>query len=101
MARSDKYNKNLRKVQDILDDNHERKIQVGQYSPTEETRKVGDKWTDSEGYEWEQKEGYKMKLSSLPAKGIFDKVCKDCEKACTKKRDIDTYSRMKLILNHY
>ena len=31
-----KYSKNLQKVQDMLDDKHERKIQSG-YLPTEET----------------------------------------------------------------
>ena len=47
--------KNIQKVQDMLDGNYKNKIHVG-YSKTEETRKVGDKWTDSEGYEWEQKD---------------------------------------------
>ena len=29
------------------------------------TRKVGDKWTDSDGYEWEQRAGYKLKKASV------------------------------------
>ena len=53
--------KNLQKVQDMLDGNYKTKIQVGQYAPTEETRKVGDKWVDSDGNHWEQKEGYRTK----------------------------------------
>ena len=60
----------------------------------EETRKVGDKWTDSEGVEWEQKEGYISKISRLPGVGIFDKQCKDCEKNCVKSYDKETHIRM-------
>ena len=78
--------KNLQKVQDMLDGNFKTKIQVGQYAPTEETRKVGDKWTDSEGYEWEQKEGFKVKSAgSMPAVGMFNHQCKDCGKNCSPK----------------
>ena len=78
--------KNLRKVQDMLDGNYKTKIQVGQYAPTEEVRKVGDKWTDSEGYEWEQKEGFKVKSAgSMPAVGMFNHQCKDCGKNCSPK----------------
>ena len=76
--------KNLQKVQDMLDGNHKNKIQVG-YSKTEETRQVGDKWTDSDGVEWEQKEGYKYKIPSLPAVGLFNHQCKDCGKNCSPK----------------
>jgi len=64
--------KNLRKVQDMLDGNYKSKIQSG-YSTVEEHHKVGDKWTDSEGYEWEQKEGFKVKSGgSMPARGMFN-----------------------------
>ena len=78
--------KNLQKVQDMLDGNFKTKIQVGQYAPTEETRKVGDKWSDSEGYEWEQKEGFKVKSAgSMPAVGMFNHQCKDCGKNCSPK----------------
>ena len=77
--------KNLRKVQDMLDGNYKNKIQVG-YSKTEETRKVGDKWTDSDGYEWEQKDGYRLKKGgSMPARGMFNHQCKDCGKNCSPK----------------
>jgi hypothetical protein len=94
MAQSKKLQKNLSKVQDMLDGKGTGKIVVGQYNPTEETRKVGDKWTDSDGYEWEQREGFKVKNSTMPAVGMFSKVCKDCEKPCTSKIDKDTYNRM-------
>ena len=80
-----KESKNLQKVQDMLDGNYASKIQVGQYAPTDEVRKVGDKWTDSEGYEWEQKEGFRVKLSNTPAVGMFNHQCKDCGKNCSPK----------------
>ena len=88
--------KNLQKVQDMLDGNYKTKIQVGQYAPTEETRKVGDKWTDSEGYEWEQKDGFQVKSAgSMPAVGMFNHQCKDCGKNCSPKMakpwDRDTF----------
>ena len=77
--------KNLQKVQDMLDGKGTGKIQVGQYSPTEEVRKVGDKWTDSDGNEWEQKEGYKFKIPKMPSVGMFSHQCKDCKKNCSPK----------------
>ncbi len=87
--------KNLQKVQDMLDGKGTGKIQVGQYAPTDEVRKVGDKWTDSDGYEWEQKEGFRVKLSNTPAVGMFNHQCKDCQKNCSPKMakpwDRDTF----------
>ena len=77
--------KNLQKVQDMLDGNYKSKIQVGQYAPTEEVRKVGDKWEDSDGNEWEQKEGYKLKIPKMPSVGMFSKQCKDCGTNCSPK----------------
>ena len=79
-----KESKNLAKVQDMLDGNYKSKIQSG-YSPVQEHRKVGDKWTDSEGYKWIQHEGYKEKLRVMPNVGTFSKQCKDCKKNCSKK----------------
>ena len=77
--------KNLQKVQDMLDGNYKSKIQSG-YSTVEEHRKVGDKWTDSEGYEWEQKDGFQVKSAgSMPAVGMFNHQCKDCGKNCSPK----------------
>ena len=87
--------KNLQKVQDMLDGNYASKIQVGQYTPNDEVRKVGDKWIDSEGYEWEQKEGFRVKNSNTPNIGMFNHQCKDCEKNCSPKMakpwDRDTF----------
>ena len=79
-----KISKNLAKVQSMLDGTYGGKIQSG-YSPIEEVRNVGDKWTDSEGYEWEQKEGFRVKLSNTPAVGMFNHQCKDCGKNCSPK----------------
>ena len=91
MARSKKLEKNLQKVQDMLDDNHSRKLVVGAHSVGgSETRQVGDTWIDSDGYEWEQKEGFQVKKSSLPAKGIADK-CSDCNSFIVKSWDKDVY----------
>ena len=89
-----KESKNLAKVQSMLDGTYGGKIQSG-YSPTEEIRNVGDKWTDSEGYEWEQKEGFRVKNSVMPAVGMFNHQCKDCGKNCSPKMakpwDRDTF----------
>ena len=86
--------KNIQRVQDMLDGNYKSKIQVG-YSKTEETRKVGDKWTDSDGVEWEQKEGYIYKIPTMPSVGMFSHQCKDCGKNCSPKTgkpwDRDTF----------
>ena len=79
-----KQSKNLAKVQSMLDGTYGGKIQSG-YSPTEEHRKVGDKWTDSDGNKWEQKEGYRYKIPSMPSVGMFSKQCKDCKKNCSPK----------------
>tara|TARA_Y100000592_G_scaffold70087_1_gene109011 strand:- start:3801 stop:4331 length:531 start_codon:yes stop_codon:yes gene_type:complete len=84
MARSEKLEKNLSKVQSYIDGTYEGKTQVG-YSPTDEVRKVGDKWTDSDGYEWEQKEGFRVKNSVMPAVGMFNHQCKSCNKNCSPK----------------
>ena len=89
-----KQSKNLAKVQSMLDGTYGGKTQVG-YSTVEEHRKVGDKWTDSEGYEWEQKEGFQVKKSVMPAVGMFNHQCKACGKNCSPKTgkpwDRDTY----------
>ena len=94
MARSRKHEKNLARVQSMLDGDYNNKIQVGAIPKNvHEGRKVGDKWVDSDGVEWEQKDGYRSKISKVNV-GIFDKVCDDCEKACIKKFDKDTHNRM-------
>ena len=80
-----KDSKNLAKVQSMLDGTYGGKIQSG-YSTVQEHHKVGDTWTDSEGYEWEQKDGYQVKKGgSMPAMGMFNHQCKDCDKNCSPK----------------
>ena len=97
MARSKRYEDNLRRVQDVLDDKHGSKIQSG-YTPDNIEYKVGDKWTDSDGVEWEQRNGYRSKVSKVNV-GMFSKQCKDCDKPCTKSFDVDTYDRMNRCYN--
>lgn len=57
----------IQDVKDILAGKHEsqNKLQFGmaEYAPTV-TRKVGDRWVDSEGVQWEQKEGYSARVES-------------------------------------
>ena len=80
-----KDSKNLAKVQSMLDGTYGGKTQVG-YSEVEQVRKIGDTWTDSEGYEWEQKDGYQVKKGgSMPSMGMFNHQCKDCGKNCSPK----------------
>ena len=86
--------KNTQKVQDMLDGNHKRKLQVGMHTPEDvhSNRKVGDKWTDSDGVEWEQKQGYRSKVSKLAAKGLGDTCSmEDCKKLIIKKLDKDVF----------
>ena len=83
--------KNLRKVQDMLDGNYKNKIQVGGYSKSDETRKVGDKWVDSDGNHWEQKNGYRTKNTSNIRHYSWDMKCSGCEKLIIKPWDKDTY----------
>jgi|TARA_R110000824_G_scaffold224168_2_gene411851 predicted Zn-ribbon and HTH transcriptional regulator len=94
MARSIRYNKNLQRVQDMLDDNHQAKIQVGTHieKNVHANKKIGDKWKDSDGVEWEQKDGYRSKISKIKI-GIFPHQCKDCNGGLTKSFDIDTHKR--------
>ncbi len=84
--------KNLQKVQDMLDGNFKTKIQVGVGDQeVEETRKVGDKWVDSDGNHWEQKEGYRTKNTRGGHHYSWDMKCSDCEDLILKPWDKDTY----------
>ena len=87
-----KESKNLAKVQSMLDGTYGGKIQSG-YSTVEETRKVGDKWTDSDGYEWEQKNGFQVKSGNAPAVGLFSKQFPDCKTICSlDKRHLKSFN---------
>ena len=89
---SKKLEKNLGKVQDMLDGNYNNKIQVGMHTPenVHANRKIGERWFDSDGVEWEQKQGYRSKITKLAAVGLGDQ-CTDCEKLIIKKWDKDVY----------
>ena len=90
--------KNIKKIQDMLTGEYQENIQVG-YGDQDvlKHRKVGDKWTDSEGVEWEQKNGFYTKVNKLPNVGIFSKKCKDCGRDCSKvhkkQPHFDTWKR--------
>ena len=88
---SKKYEDNLRRIQNVLDDKHEAKIQSG-FIPENihEGRSIGDKWTDSDGVEWEQKNGYRSKVSKVKV-GMWD-TCNDCDTAILKRWDKHMYS---------
>jgi hypothetical protein len=88
--------KNLQKVQDMLDGNFQTKIQVGASSVGggEKTRKVGDKWVDSDGVPWEQRDGYKVKgrlATSDVTHHSWDMKCSDCKSLILKNWDKDTH----------
>ena len=91
---SKKQSKNLAKVQDMLDGNFKTKTIVGFSEKAEPIRKVGDKWTDSDGIEWEQKEHYKVK-GRLGVSGQthpdWDRKCSMCETLILKPWDKDTH----------
>ena len=84
-----KQSKNIQKVQDMLDDKHDKKIISG-YMPTEETHKVGDRWFDSDGKEWEQKNGYRVNITKLASAGIAEQ-CSECEVYITKPWDKEIF----------
>ena len=90
MARSTKYEDNLRRIQDVLDDKHDGTIQSG-YTPENVTHKVGDIWTDSDGKKWEQKNGYRSNITKLANRGIVDHRCSDCEKYIVKPWDKEIF----------
>ena len=85
--------KNLQKVKDMLDGTYGGKIQSG-FIPEDvhANKKIGEKWTDSDGVEWEQKDGYRSKVSRMANVGLGD-ICsmEDCKKLIIKKWDKDTY----------
>ena len=90
MARNKKYETNLSKVQSYVDGNYKGKIQVG-YTPEEVERKLGEKWTDSDGDGWEQKDGFKVNHTKFANRGIADHRCSDCEKYIVKPWDKEIF----------
>jgi hypothetical protein len=89
-----KHSKNLQKVQSMVDGTYGGKIQSGYSGEVEQTRKVGDKWTDSDGIPWEQRDGYRMKGRLATSNIIhqsWDKQCSGCKKLVVKPWDKDTH----------
>ena len=82
---------NIQDVKKLLAGEHDsqNKVQigyVGEKSEDIETRKVGDKWFDSDGNEWEQKNGYKVKLGKQWQQELHEYLTqfKNCPKeTCT------------------
>jgi len=94
MSKNRKHLDNLQRIQNVLDDKYEGKIQSG-YTPKEVEHKVGDSWTDSDGVKWEQKKGYRVKVSNTGKVGLWEN-CNDCDAAILKPWDkhvYDVYSR--------
>ena len=90
---SEKYRKNIERISTVVDGNYQNKIQSG-YTPTDEKRKVGDKWVDADGIPWEQKDGYRVKgrlATSDITHQSWDKKCSDCESLIIKPWDRDTH----------
>ena len=94
---SKKHEANLGKVQSMVDGTFgSEKIQVGMHTSEDihANRKVGDKWTDSDGVQWEQKNGYRSKVSVMPDVGMFHQQCKVCDTNCSlEKRHKHTWVR--------
>ena len=81
--------KNTQRVQDMLDGNYKGKIQVG-YEKTEQKRKIGERWFDSDGKEWEQKNGYIASIKKTPNAGLGDQ-CSDCKSLIIKPWDKEIF----------
>jgi hypothetical protein len=94
MAITERYSRNLQRVQDMLDGSNQGKIQSGYEGKTQKKREIGDNWTDSDDVQWEQKDGYKSKITKTRDVGIFSHQCSDCKKGLSKSFDIDTHKRM-------
>ena len=90
---SDNYRKKIEKISDIVNDKHDKKVQVG-YTPENPVRKVGDRWTDSEGIEYVQREGYIAKGKAASSNDVhytWKRKCSDCKSLILKKWDEDSY----------
>ena len=81
--------KNTQRVQEMLDGNYKRKIQVG-HKHVEQKREIGERWTDSDGKEWEQKNGYIASIKKTPNVGIGDQ-CSDCKALIIKPWDKEIF----------
>lgn len=95
---------NVQDVKKLLAGEHDsqNRVQVGyvgEKSEDIETRKVGDKWFDSDGNEWEQKNGYKVKLGKQWQQELHEYLTqfKNCPKetcTCSMPKRLDEKMRM-------
>ena len=86
-----KLEKNLAKVQSIVDGTYGGKIQSGYTGEdVHANREIGDRWFDSDGKEWEKTSWGRKTVDKLPGLGLGDK-CSDCEKLIIKKWDKDVH----------
>ena len=95
---------NVQDVKKLLAGEHDsqNRVQVGyagEKSEDTETRKVGDKWFDSDGNEWEQKNGYKVKLGKQWQQELHEYLTqfKNCPKetcTCSMPKRLDEKMRM-------
>ena len=85
MARSKRYEKNLSKVQSMVDGTYGWKVQSGYDGKgIHENRKIGERYFDYDDKEWEKTEYGRTSISRTPGLGIGDQ-CSDCEKLISKK----------------
>jgi len=93
----------VRDIEKLIQGTHESQntIQVGFAGEVEEriTRKVGDKWKDTDGNEWEQKDGYSIKLGKEWQQELHEylKGFQNCPKetcTCTMPKKLDEKMRM-------
>lgn len=73
-------------------------VSIGDYNPSV-TRKIGDKWTDSEGILWEQKDGYIARVESEWRKEVREQLnsFSNCPKetcTCTTPSRLDEKMRI-------
>ncbi len=95
MARSDRHNRNLAKVQAMVDGTFRtHKIQVGTHTAenVHANRKVGERYFDHDGKEWEKTDWGRSSIKAVHV-GLGDN-CSDCDKLIIKKFDKDTHIRM-------
>ena len=92
MARSNRYNRNLSKVQDMLDGNFTGKIQVGAIvEDIHANRKIGERYFDHDDKEWEKTEWGRKSVDKLPSRGLYDDYCSVCEKGIVKPWDKEIF----------
>ena len=89
---SKRLEKNLGKVQDMLDGTYGGKIQSGYSGDIHANREIGERWFDHDGKEWEKTDWGRKTVDKLPSVGLGDNCSnEDCKKLILKPWDKDTY----------